>query len=232
MPRYPRLFIPDIPLHIVQRGHDRRPVFFDRSDYRYYLDNLTETKADLSIQVLAYCLMTNHVHLVLVPGEKPDSISKLMRVLAARQTRRINRLEARTGTLWDGRFKSSLIDTDNYLLCCCRYIDLNPVRASMVENPEDYEWSGFRSRSSGDFDGLLDSHTVFDQLGKTPTDRAIAYRRFVDEGTSSTELSLIRDAAQRNQLVGGCRFKSELEARSGRRLSTKSRGRPGKNGRK
>ena len=102
----------------------------------------------------------------------------------------------------------------------------------MVENPEDYEWSGFRSRSSGDFDGLLDSHTVFDQLGKTPTDRAIAYRRFVDEGTSSTELSLIRDAAQRNQLVGGSRFKSELEARSGRRLSTKSRGRPGKNGRK
>ena len=232
MPRYPRLFIPDVPLHVVQRGHDRKPVFVQHSDYQYYLDNLREVKAELEIRLVAYCLMTNHVHLVLVPGKEADAVSDLMRVLAARQTRRINKLENRSGTLWEGRFKASLIDTSDYLLACCRYVDLNPVRASVVSAPEDYDWSGYRSRCGLADTSILDEHHVFRMLGGSPADRGTTYRRYVSEGVGDAELALIRQAVQRNQLTGDSRFKADIEARIGRRLSTKARGRPRKHDRK
>lgn len=226
MPRYPRLFIPDLPLHIAHRGHDRKPVFLQDADYRYYLDNLLETKTEFGIRVLAYCLMTNHVHLILVPGDDASAVSKLMRVLAARQTRRVNKLEGRTGTLWESRFKSSLIDTDRYLLACCRYVDLNPVRAAMISTPGDYPWSSFRGRADLSRDPALDSHAVFEAFGAAPEQRARAYDRFVAQGSTDSELSLIRGALQRNQLTGNARFTAAIEARIGRRLSAKARGRP------
>jgi putative transposase len=226
LPRYPRLFVPDIPLHIVQRGHDRKPVFVETTDYRYYLDNLSEVTNELAISVLGYCLMTNHVHLVLLPGDQAGTISKLMRVLAARQTRRVNKLESRSGTLWEGRFKASLIDSDNYLLACCRYVDLNPVRATLVTAPGDYAWSGYRRRAGLTSDSVLADHSTFDTLGTTASQRASAYRRFVERGVGEDELALIRQAVQRNQLTGGAKFKTEIEGRMGRRVSTKSQGRP------
>lgn len=226
VPRHPRLFVPHLPLHIVQRGHNRKPVFLREADYRYYLDNLLETKAALGIRVLAYCLMTNHVHLVLVPGADAGAVSKLMRVLAARQTRRVNKLERRTGTLWESRFKSSLIDTDRYLLACCRYVDLNPVRAAMVAAPGDYGWSSFRGRTNFSRDAVLDSHCAFEALGASPEQRARAYTRFVSQRTADAELSLIREALQRNQLTGGSRFIADIEVKIGRRLSAKAQGRP------
>lgn len=230
MPRYPRLFIPHYPLHIVQRGHNRRLVFKTNSDYRYYLNNLLAAKGDLKIRVLGYCLMPNHVHLVLVPGEDTSAISRLMRIVAARQTRRVNRLDERSGTLWEGRFKASLIDTDRYLLACCRYVDLNPVRAGMVEFPEDYCWSGFRGRIRMTADPLLDDHGIFDSLAASPAKRAKSYRRFVAQGICNDELSLIRQALQRNQLTGGDRFKLEVEAHTGRKVSVRPQGRPGNPG--
>ena len=228
MPRYRRLFIPHAPLHIVQRGHDRKPVFAQSEDYRFYLDNLFAAKQDFSIQVLSYCLMTNHIHLVVVPGDDTAAISKLMRVLAGRQTRHVNKLERRSGTLWEGRFKASLIDTERYLLACCRYVDLNPVRAMMVAAPEEYKWSSFRGRADFSHDPILDRHPVFEALGEFPEQRARAYYRFVTRGTSDDELSIIRQALQRNQLTGDARFKIEIEARIGRRLSARAQGRPKK----
>lgn len=228
MPRYPRLFIPHFPLHIVQRGHDRKSVFIQSEDYRYYLDNLLETKAQMGIRVLAYCLMTNHVHLVLVPGDDATAVSKLMRVLAARQTRRINKLKGRSGTLWEGRFKASLIDTDRYLLACCRYIDLNPVRAALVVVPEEYRWSGFRGRAELSCDPILDSHAVFEALGNSFERPGRVYDRFVAQGTDDGELSLIRQSLQRNQLTGNTRFVADIEARIGRRVSANAPGRPKK----
>ena len=146
MPRYPRLFLPDIPLHVVQRGHNKKPVFGEPADYRYYLDNLIEKKNELGIRVFGYCLMTNHVHLIVMPGKQVENISRLMRVLAARQTRRVNKRESRSGTLWEGRFKASLVDSDAYLLACYRYVDLNPVRAGIAETPEGSEFTSLRAR--------------------------------------------------------------------------------------
>lgn len=228
MPRFPRCFVPHTPLHITQRGHDRKPVFVDEADYRFYLDNLAAAKEDLDVRLLSYCLMPNHVHLVFVPGDETTAVSMLMRILAARQTRRMNRLEHRSGTLWEGRFKASLIDTDAYLLACCRYVDLNPVRAALVETPESYRWSGFRGRIGMALDPMLDEHSVLESLGTSNAQRALAYKEFVEQGISDNELSLIRRSLQRNQLTGNARFRSKIEARLGRRISDKPPGRPKK----
>ena len=130
--------VPNTPHHIVQRGHNKQVVFVSDDDYQYYLENLFEWKAQLNCKVYAWCLMTNHIHLVINPGDEVDNLGKLMKRLAGKQTRYVNRLERRSGSLCEGRYKSSPIETDTYLLACCRYVELNPVRAKMVEKPEEY----------------------------------------------------------------------------------------------
>ena len=138
MPRTGRVVLPNHPHHIVQRGHNRQVVFAADEDFEYYLDTLKEWKRAHGIKVYGYCLMTNHVHLVLEPPEEIAALGRLMKRLAGRQTRFVNRLEGRRGTLLESRYKSSPIQTDAYLLACCRYVDLNPVRARMVARTEDY----------------------------------------------------------------------------------------------
>jgi putative transposase len=226
MPRYPRLFLPEMPLHIVQRGHDQQPVFVQAEDYKYYLDNLREAKDTLSIQVHGYCLMTNHVHLIVTPQAETENISSLMRTLAARQTRYVNKLESRSGTLWEGRFKSSLIDTTSYLLACCRYVDLNPVRAAIVASPDEYCWSSYRSHVGDSDDQLLDLCSPYRELGNSDAECAQAYRAFVAKGSRKSELATVRTALQRNQPTGSRRFCDEIEQRIGRRISTHGQGRP------
>src|SRR5881296_2637448 len=146
MPRQARLVLPHYPHHIIQRGHNRQVVFARDDDYAYYLDTLQAWKTHYGVKVYAFCLMTNHVHLLLEPGEAPGVLTQLMKRVAARQTRYVNRLEGRTGTLWDSRYKSSPVETESYLLACARYIELNPVRAKLVARPEDYPWSSFRDK--------------------------------------------------------------------------------------
>jgi len=147
MPRKARIVVPKTPHHIRQRGHNRQTVFAHDEDYQYDLENLFEWKKEFDCRVYAWCLMTNHVHLIIQPGGSTEGLSQLMKRLAGRQTRYVNRLEQRTGSLWEGRFKSSPIETDTYLLACCRYIELNPVRARMVVRPEDYLWSSYRMKT-------------------------------------------------------------------------------------
>ena len=145
MARSPRLVLADWPHHVIQRGHNRQPVFRSPDDFQAYLANLEEWKYTLGCRVYAYFLITNHVHLVIDPGPKAASLAILMKRVAGRYTRLINRQAGRTGTLWEGRYKSSPIETDTYLLACCRYIELNPVRASVVDRPENYPWSSYRT---------------------------------------------------------------------------------------
>ena len=135
MPRTGRVLLPNHAHHIVQRGHNRQIVFSESHDFLYYLDTLCEWKDAYHVMVFAYCLMTNHVHLVLEPPEDVAVLGCLIKRLAGRQTRYVNRLEGRRGTLWEGRYKSSPIQTESYLLACCRYVELNPVRARMVAYP-------------------------------------------------------------------------------------------------
>lgn len=226
MPRYPRLFLPDMPLHIVHRGHYRRPVFLQTKDYGYYLANLIEAKTNLDVRLYAYCLMTNHVHLIVSPGNDVSSISDLMRIVAARQTRYVNKVEKGTGTLWEGRFKASLIESDAYLLACYRYIDLNPVRAAMVDAAQDYQWSSYRSHAALEHLDWLDEHAIYQELGRTRDKRGRAYEEFVAADISESEMELIRAAVRRNQLTGREKFQKAVAEHTGRRIESRGRGRP------
>ena len=228
MPRKARIVLANCPHHVIQRGHNRADVFAKDGDYHYYLENLSEWKAQLDCCVYSFCLMTNHVHLIVNPGDNPDNLGLLMKRVAGRQTRLVNRLANRTGSLWEGRYKSSPIETDRYLLACSRYIELNPVRAKMVASPEQYRWSSYCSKIGENDLSWLDRDPCYLALGKSDPERQTRYRSWVASDIPETEIPLIRQAVQRGQLTGGSRFISEIEIRIGRRVETRGRGRPRK----
>jgi putative transposase len=225
MPRYLRAFLVGYPHHIVQRGHDRKPVFACERDCLAYLGNLREQIDERDIRLFAYCLMTNHVHLLVEPSVEGGDLSRLMRVLAGRQTRYVNRLEGRTGTLWEGRFKCSIVDAESYLIACCRYIERNPVRARMVQSAADYRWSSFRQRC-----GLVEPVMP---LAPLPVVGAYGpsfseYTDYVTDEDDVDDIGIIRSAINRNQLTGNDRFRSAMEEKLGRRMSDRAPGRPKK----
>ncbi|POA29403.1 transposase [Pseudomonas sp. GW456-12-1-14-TSB6] len=229
MPRTGRIVLANYPHHIVQRGHNRQVVFAEPADFQRYLSDLRELKEALGIKVYAYCLMTNHVHLLLAPGESTSSLGQLMKALAARMTRYRNKVEGRTGTLWESRYKSSVVQSDTYLLACSRYIELNPVRAHMVERAEDYPWSSFALRLNDFSESTwLDKDPCFLELGPDDATRRERYKSFVGMATPTNELQLIRGALQRGQLTGNMRFVDEIEQITGRRIELRDRGRPEK----
>jgi putative transposase len=228
MPRMGRMVLPNYPHHIVQRGHNRQVVFACADDFERYLTDIRELKVQFGIKLYAWCLMTNHVHLLVCP-ESAAGLGQFMKALAARATRYRNRLEGRSGTLWEGRYKSSIIDSESYLLACYRYIELNPVRARMVERAADYPWSSFpyRTQCSPPSD-LLDVHPCYEQLSPTEPGRQEQYEQFLNAGIPDNELRLIREAVNRCQLTGGVRFVDEIERITGARLEMRGQGRPKK----
>ena len=180
------------------------------------------------MEVWAYCLMTNHVHLIIEPAEDARTLALLMKRLAARQTRLVNRLEQRTGSLWESRYKSTPIDTDRYLLACSRYVELNPVRAQMVGDPAAYAWSSYRSKVGQADWRWLDPDPSYLALGDSLDQRQTRYRDWVAGGVSEPELGLFRNATQRGQLIGDSRFIDHVEAMLARRIEFRGRGRPAK----
>jgi putative transposase len=222
VPRKARIILPNTPHHIVQRGHNRNAVFIEALDYQLYLDTLKEWKEALSVAVYAWCLMTNHVHLILNPGSDPRSIGLLMKRLAARQTRHVNKFENRTGSLWEGRYKASPIQSDAYLLQYIRYVELNPVKAAIVGRAEDYEWFSYRMKIGLAESQLLDLDPCY--LGLKAPEHS--YRKFVEEGISETEQAFISERVQRNALTGNLSFVDEVEERMGVRVEHRRPGRP------
>jgi len=157
MPRKRRFFLPDVPVHVVQRGNNRQAVFFDDDDYRTYLSWLGGAASANGCAIHAYALMTNHVHLLMTPSEA-DAVSATLQDLGRHFVPYINHCYQRTGTLWEGRFRASMVQEEDYLLTCYRYIELNPVRAAMVQRPEDYPWSSNRANAMGAADLLVTPH--------------------------------------------------------------------------
>jgi putative transposase len=204
-------------------------VFANADDFEYYLSDLRELKEAFGVSVYAYCLMTNHVHLLLAPGDTTSSLGQLMKALAARMTRYRNKLEGRSGTLWESRYKSSVVQSDTYLLACSRYIELNPVRAHIVSRAENYPWSSYRLRVVDPAENnWLDIDPCFKALGTTELVRRIRYKEFVEQVAPSGELELIRSALQRGQLTGATRFVEEIELITGLRIIARGQGRPAK----
>jgi putative transposase len=172
--------------------------------------------------------MTNHVHLVVDPGDAPENINLVMKRVAGRQTRHFNKLAKRTGSLWEGRFKSSIVSTKEYLLACCRYIELNPLRAAMVDDPADYRWSSYVHKVKGEADKLVDLDYQYIALGKDEPERQKVYKKFLQENVSMSELKVIREALQRGQLTGSEYFRNEIYEKYGFRVSNRAQGRPKK----
>jgi putative transposase len=180
MPRSARIVITCYPHHIVQRGHNRQAVFTSDEDYRFYIENLQEWKEKFGCKVYAYCLMTNHVHLRVDPGEDGRNLAQLMKRVAGRQTRYVNKLEKRTGSLWEGRYKSSTISTNEYLLACYRYVELNPVRAGIVADPIDYRWSSYGRKTGKQKEEGLDFDPCYMGLAGNQKKRTERYMEWVN----------------------------------------------------
>ncbi|HUL92040.1 MAG TPA: transposase [Burkholderiales bacterium] len=225
MPRRARLRIAGAPLHIIQRGNNRGACFFADQDYGRYLQHLEELALRYACAIHAHVLMSNHVHLLLTPG-RPEGASPLMKHLGQRYVQYVNRVYGRSGTLWEGRFRSSIVQAEAYLLRCQRYIELNPVRAGMVDSPGAYRWSSFGANALGRRDTLITPHPVFRALGLDDSSRRAAYLELFRSELASGELEEIRVSTNAGYALGSERFRKEIAAALGRRAGPGRSGRP------
>ncbi|MEH6550614.1 MAG: transposase [Pseudomonadales bacterium] len=224
MPRRARLCLPGVPHHIIQRGNNRQACFPLEQDYRWYLRWLDEYAETYECDIHAYVLMTNHVHLLITPPDK-EALSMMMRCLSQRFSQHINKTYERTGTLWDSRFKSCIAGEERYILACYRYIEMNPVRAGMVEHPAEYPWSSYRSNAELVFDALVSPQATYNLLGKTRETRADAYKQLFYSPKVDGTIDDIRTATRGNYALGSAAFKRQVEKTLGQPVSKRKPGR-------
>lgn len=227
MPRRARVRHAGVPQHVIQRGNIRAACFFADEDYRVYLGSLLEGATRYGCDIHAYVLMSNHVHLLVTP-ETDESLSRMMRYLGSRYVQYVSHVYRRSGTLLEGRYKSSLIDSEGYLLTCYRYIELNPVRAEMVEEAGGYRWSSYRAHALGQADELIRDHPSYLALGATGEARQTAYQALFCHQVDDASLKAIRVAANSGTALGSERFKDEIEATLARTVRLGTPGRPRK----
>lgn len=230
MPRKVRAYLPGVACHVIQRGNNRDACFYGEQDYRYYLQLLLQNCRRYRVGLHAYVLMTNHVHLLLTPDD-PIGISRVMQSLGRNYVQYINKTYRRTGTLWEGRYKASLVDSERYLLACYRYIEMNPVRAGMVQQPGEYVWSSFAANALGADNAELVPHPAYMALGATQSERQRCYLQQFSVELDEAVIGQIRLAASCSMPLGNSRFKAQIEAALQRSLGYTRRGRPGRRSR-
>lgn len=223
MARLPRMVIPGQPQHIIVRGNNRSEIFCCDADYRFYLEKLLTACKKHDCQLHAYVLMTNHVHLLMTPFFE-TGLSKTLQMLGRYYVQYFNHCYRRTGTLWEGRYKATLIDSESYLLACMRYIELNPVRAGMVADSAEYPWSSYRFNALGHGDDLVTPHVEFHRLGADDKERQSAYRALFNQSISETQINEIRDATNKAWALGDSRFKERIQLQLARRVEPIARG--------
>ena len=223
MARLPRLCLPNIPQHIIQHGNNRQVCFGGEDDFAAYAHWLEEYAAKYQVAVHGWVFMTNHVHLLVTP-QTPTGVSQMMQTLGRHYVRHFNYTYRRTGTLWEGRFKSCVVSAEQYFLTCLRYIELNPVRAGMVEQPADYRWSSYHANGLGRRIKLWSPHEVYQRLGSTVKARTTAYQSLFATHLELHDLDEIRTAANQGMVLGNDRFKQEIESLAGRRVISEKRG--------
>lgn len=214
--RLPRYAAPGMAQHVIQRGNNRSALFIEDADYRFFYECLLDACERHECQVHAYVFMTNHVHLLVTPAT-PTGISRVMQSVGRRYVRRFNDKYQRTGTLWEGRHKATLVQTERYLFTCYRYIELNPVRAGMVSDPGAYRWSSHRANALGDGDSLVVRHEQYDALGIDANERQAAYRMLFETELDDSTLSTIREATNTEWVLGSKSFRDQVTSLFNRR---------------
>lgn len=225
MPRKPRFYVPGVAVHVVQRGNNREPIFFEEPDYSAYLGWLKEGAERYQCEVHAYVLMTNHVHILATPKDK-TGISQMMQYVGRRYVPYVNHTYGRTGTLWEGRYKGSLVQDEGYLLACMRYIELNPVRAGMVKTAASYRWSSYACNASGRKNELIKPHETYLALGKDEVSRRAAYKALFRHHMGEETMEEIRSAWQTGTPLGNNRFREKIEKTLKLKVGYARRGRP------
>lgn len=225
MARLPRLIIPHQPHHIIQRGNDRQLIFRDADDYAVFLKWLREAAKSFKVAVHAYVLMSNHLHLLVSPSDQVG-LGRMMQWIGRYYVPYFNKKYQRVGTLWQGRYKATVIDAEQYFMICSRYIELNPVRAGIVVNPADYLWSSYAHHVGTQSDPLITDHSLYWALGNTPFDREAAYRALVELGITDHEIATLNAATLKGWALGTEKFKVRIEKQANRRVRPARRGRP------
>jgi putative transposase len=226
--RLPRYVIPGQPQHIIQRGNNRQAIFAAEADYQFFRDAIVEAAGRFGLAIHAYVWMTNHIHLLATPTYE-DSISKTFQSAGRTYVQYFNYTYRRSGTLWEGRYRATVVDSERYLLSVMRYIELNPVRAGMVAHPRDYPWSSHRRYAYGDAGANLNwliEHDQYLALGRSEDARRIAYRELFRTEIDPEELAAIRDCTHKGWALGDERFRREIEGMGARRAAPATRGRP------
>jgi len=223
MARQPRFIIPGQPQHVIQRGNNRDVIFVSEADYLFYLEKLSEACEEHQCDIHAYVLMTNHVHLLMTP-HKEHSIAKVMQTVGRYYVQYFNYTYQRTGTLWEGRYRATLIDSETYLLSCYRYIELNPVRAGIAEHPANYRWSSYRCNAQGKADRLVTFHGLYLGLAATDKKRLKVYCDLFSNQMNEEIINEIRITTNKAWVLGSDRFKAKIEKLISRQASPKKRG--------
>jgi len=225
MARQPRLALPGYPHHVIQRGNNRQPIVLDEADRRMLYSLWLEESQRHKVAVNAYVLLDNHFHMLLTPPSD-EAMSLMMQSVGRTYVRYFNKRHNRSGTLWEGRYKSSLIDSEGYLLTCMAYIDLNPVRAGLAESAEDFSWSSYKHLAGQSIDKLVTPHALYWGLGNTPFAREAAYAEFVAGGLSVATQKALTESALKGRVVGRPDFLTSLEKNTQRQILPQKAGRP------
>jgi len=218
MARLPRIVVPGLPMHVIQRGNNRQAIFFTYEDYCKYLEILALASEEHECSIHAYVLMTNHIHLLVTPVTE-SSLPLMMQAIGRKYVHYINRTYQRTGTLWEGRYKSALVESEQYLLSCSRYIEMNPVRAGMVDGPGQYQWSSYSSNALGKKDRKLTQHELYQRLGSSDVLRQQSYKALFKNYIDVKTLDMIRESTQQSSIIGDSRFQDEIKIMLKRRVA-------------
>jgi len=225
MARLPRLVIPQQPHHIVQFGVDLQPIFREPGDYVSFLNWLREAAKQYKVAIHAYALMPDHLHILATPADS-EGLARMMQWVGRHYVPYFNRKYGRVGTLWQGRFKATVVDAANYLMTCTRYIETNPLRAGIASNPADYAWSSHAHHIGAKPDPLITDHPVYWALGNTPFERDAAYRHLTEQALTPQEMDDLKNTTRKGWVLGSESFKANLETQLNRQVRPGKRGRP------
>jgi putative transposase len=227
MARLPRYSIVNQPQHIILQGRDGQSICFEEQDYQYFHDCLDAAAYNYNLKLHAYVIMPNHAHVLATPGNS-DSVSRMVQSLGRNYVQYFNECYEGTGTLWEGRYRATVVDAKNYMLTCSRYIELNPVRAGLVDKPLQYQWSSYAHNAQGQQDEMITTAREYQRLGESDAERSKAYRQLFRQKLDAQLVQDITDSALKGWVLGDARFAAKIEKLSGRRATQLPKGRPRK----